>query len=117
MCSSTCLLPVLVEEEESVQDGAAEVSTVAAGMEGRKKTCQICVHGEERKREPDFSKRTVCLRLLTSERNFDHPHTNSPFQGQTSSSAAERPPFLTAALLSHGHPQHMAANQGAAWAV
>ncbi|XP_063761368.1 inositol 1,4,5-triphosphate receptor associated 2 isoform X2 [Eleginops maclovinus] len=31
---STCLLPVLVEEEESVQDGTAEVPTVAASMEG-----------------------------------------------------------------------------------
>ncbi|XP_049891764.1 inositol 1,4,5-triphosphate receptor associated 2 isoform X3 [Epinephelus moara] len=31
---STCLLPVLVEEEESVQDSAAEVPTVAASMEG-----------------------------------------------------------------------------------
>lgn len=31
---STCLLPVLVEEEESVQDGAAEIPTVAASMEG-----------------------------------------------------------------------------------
>ncbi|XP_040030166.2 inositol 1,4,5-triphosphate receptor associated 2 isoform X1 [Gasterosteus aculeatus] len=30
---STCLLPVLVEEEESVQDGTAEVPTVAARME------------------------------------------------------------------------------------
>ncbi|XP_068573027.1 inositol 1,4,5-triphosphate receptor associated 2 isoform X2 [Cebidichthys violaceus] len=31
---STCLLPVLVEEEESVQDSTAEVPTVAASMEG-----------------------------------------------------------------------------------
>ncbi|TMS02567.1 Lymphoid-restricted membrane protein [Larimichthys crocea] len=31
---STCLLPVLVEEEESVQDGTAEVATVATSMEG-----------------------------------------------------------------------------------
>ncbi|XP_035531758.1 inositol 1,4,5-triphosphate receptor associated 2 isoform X5 [Morone saxatilis] len=31
---STCLLPVLVEEEESVQDSTAEISTVAASMEG-----------------------------------------------------------------------------------
>ncbi|XP_054480475.1 inositol 1,4,5-triphosphate receptor associated 2 isoform X2 [Anoplopoma fimbria] len=31
---STCLLPVLVEEEESVQDSTAEVPTIAAGMEG-----------------------------------------------------------------------------------
>ncbi|XP_035851762.1 inositol 1,4,5-triphosphate receptor associated 2 isoform X2 [Sander lucioperca] len=31
---STCLLPVLVEEEESVQDTTAEVPTVAASMEG-----------------------------------------------------------------------------------
>ncbi|KAM8910287.1 inositol 1,4,5-triphosphate receptor associated 2 isoform 3-T6 [Spinachia spinachia] len=30
---STCLLPVLVEEEESVQDGTAEVATGAASME------------------------------------------------------------------------------------
>lgn len=38
MCSSTCLLPVLVEEEESVQDGTAEVvPTVSASMEGREK--------------------------------------------------------------------------------
>ena len=38
VCSSTCLLPVLVEEEESVQDGTAEVvPTVSAGMEGREK--------------------------------------------------------------------------------
>lgn len=35
---STCLLPVLVEEEESVQDGTAEVvPTVSASMEGREK--------------------------------------------------------------------------------
>lgn len=32
--SSTCLLPVLVEEEESVQDSPAEISTVSASMEG-----------------------------------------------------------------------------------
>ncbi|XP_044042071.1 inositol 1,4,5-triphosphate receptor associated 2 isoform X3 [Siniperca chuatsi] len=31
---SACLLPVLVEEEESVQDSTAEVPTVAASMEG-----------------------------------------------------------------------------------
>ncbi|XP_037616066.1 inositol 1,4,5-triphosphate receptor associated 2 isoform X4 [Sebastes umbrosus] len=31
---STCLLPVLVEEEESVQDSTAEVPTVATSMEG-----------------------------------------------------------------------------------
>ncbi|XP_029318226.1 inositol 1,4,5-triphosphate receptor associated 2 isoform X3 [Cottoperca gobio] len=31
---SSCLLPVLVEEEESMQDGTAEVPTVAASMEG-----------------------------------------------------------------------------------
>ncbi|XP_062416318.1 inositol 1,4,5-triphosphate receptor associated 2 isoform X4 [Pungitius pungitius] len=30
---NTCLLPVLVEEEESMQDGTAEVPTVAASME------------------------------------------------------------------------------------
>lgn len=37
MCFSTCLLPVLVEEEESVHDSAADVSTVSASVEGRKK--------------------------------------------------------------------------------
>lgn len=50
MCSSTCLLPVLVEEEESVQDSTAEVPTVAASMEGRKKNVQICVQEGEKER-------------------------------------------------------------------
>ncbi|XP_070709648.1 inositol 1,4,5-triphosphate receptor associated 2 [Pempheris klunzingeri] len=31
---STCLLPVLMEEEENVQDGTAELSAVATSMEG-----------------------------------------------------------------------------------
>lgn len=35
--SSTSLLPVLVEEEESVQDSTAEAPTAAASMPGRKK--------------------------------------------------------------------------------
>ena len=49
MCSSTCLLPVLVEEEESVQDSAAEIPTVAASMEGRKKKTLRSVCMKERK--------------------------------------------------------------------
>lgn len=48
MCSSTCLLPVLVEEEESVQDSTAEVSTVTASMEGRTEKAQICVQEGEK---------------------------------------------------------------------
>lgn len=48
MCSSTCLLPVLVEEEESVQDSTAEVSTVTASMEGRTEKAPICVHEGEK---------------------------------------------------------------------
>lgn len=50
MCHSTCLLPVLVEEEESVQESTAEAPTVAASMDGRKKNAQICVHERERER-------------------------------------------------------------------
>ena len=36
MCASACLLPVLVEAEENVQDNTAGVPAVAARMEGRK---------------------------------------------------------------------------------
>lgn len=37
VCFSACLLPVLVEEEESVHDSAADVPTVSASVEGGKK--------------------------------------------------------------------------------
>lgn len=72
---------------------------------------------KERERELDISNLTVCLRLLASTCNFDHPHTNSSSQGQTGSPAAQRPPSLTAALLSQDRPSHMPANRGAAWAA
>lgn len=74
------------------------------------------VSRKERKREPDISKLFIyaffhlCVTLPT--------HTPTlPSQGQCSSPAAEQPPSLTAALLSHGHPSYMAANRGVAWAV
>lgn len=88
MCSSTCLLPVLVEEEESVQDSTAEVPTVAASMEGGKKNVQICVQEGEKERAWYFE--TVYLRLLLSACNFAHPHTNSSLTGteQLTSSGA-----------------------------
>lgn len=37
LCFSACLLPVLVEEEESVHDSAADAPTVSASVEGGKK--------------------------------------------------------------------------------
>lgn len=49
VCSSACLLPVLVEEEESVQDSTSEAPTIAASMEGRKgKTLKsVCMKREK----------------------------------------------------------------------
>lgn len=61
MCSSTCLLPVLVEEEESVQDSTTEVPTVAGSMEGRMEkhyATLICVREGE---NLIFLSRLVCF--------------------------------------------------------
>lgn len=93
LCFSACLLPVLVEEEESVHDSAADVPTVSASVEGGKKA-------RGRSEEPcAFPRPSVILALPHT-----HTHTRARFLPQRASSRAAAPappPSPTAALHSH----------------
>lgn len=75
---STSLLPVLVEEEESVQDSAADAPAVVDSMAGGKKTQSLCMReGRERNGEyfqvdclfmPSYI--YVCVSLSTHTSSF-----------------------------------------------
>lgn len=78
MCFSTCLLPVLVEEEESVLDSTAEGSAVTGSMEGREIRSHICVCVKKRKRGEEISELFVYAFVHLSVSLSTHTPTPPP---------------------------------------
>uniref|UniRef100_A0A3B4FA80 Lymphoid-restricted membrane protein n=1 Tax=Pundamilia nyererei TaxID=303518 RepID=A0A3B4FA80_9CICH len=84
------LLPVLVEEEETVQDGAAGVPKAEPSTAGKERFTDMRA-GTRNEPQPEMA----MLFVRASVCNFNHPHSKSSFQGQAGSSAASQPPSLT----------------------
>lgn len=103
---------MLVEEEETVQDGAAGVPKAEPSTAGKERFTDMRA-GTRNEPQPKMA----MLFVHASVCNFNHPHSKSSFQGQAGSSAASQPPSLTAVLLSRHHLSHTPVNQGVAWPV
>lgn len=84
---------MLVEEEESAHDSAADVPTVSASVEGRKKAENLQNHLGE-----------LCLSLAASEWDFEHPHIPFLLQRASRVAALVPPSSPTAPLPNHTHP-------------
>lgn len=111
--SSTCLLPVLVEEEESVQDSPAEISTVSASMEGEMFN-SVCAKQKTREEKLIFLSRLFVFAFLDLSATFTtHALTLLSFLPATEQLSSSTATTLTDSSSLQSPPSSAPASQSA----